>query len=363
MNKHHGASTGMKKILVVDDSPFARKILTKIISEMGFQVDTASDGEEALEKVLSENYDLITLDIEMPGINGIEVLKQIMKKKPTRVIMISSFTTDDADLTFEALNLGAVTYITKPGRLGVDLKKIEQNIRTKIKEIINIPEDKLPLKSAYISDLSVLGGSSHKKNRKYILIGASTGGPGHLENLVRALPVNYPHPICIVQHMPARFTSKFAERLNSISRLKVVEAKEGEVLEEGKIILGKGGYHLNFEKKGEKIICKLSPDKENFLFVPSIDSMFISALSSIEPESIVGILLTGIGSDGAEGLLKLKKSGALTIAESEETATVYGMPRKAWEIGAVDKQLPFPEIIKFLVSIGVDSHVQEAQSQ
>ena len=349
----------MKKILVVDDSSFVRKILSRIISEMGFQVDTASDGEEALRKAFSEDYDLITLDIEIPGKNGIEVLEQIMKKKPTRVIVISSFTTDNADLTFEAMNLGAITYITKPGRLGVDLKKIEQTIKTKIKEVIKLPEDKLPLKRAYISDIRKINGGFNNKNRKYILIGASTGGPGHIEDLVRSLPPNYPHPICIVQHMPARFTSKFAKRLCSIGKLKVVEAKDGEVLEEGKIILGKGGYHLGFGKKGEMVICKLNPDDKNSLFVPSIDRMFRSALKNIDHEKIVGILLTGIGSDGAEGLLELKRSGALTIAESEETATVYGMPRKAYEIGAVDKKLPFPQIIRFLVSIGVNKHVQE----
>ncbi len=349
----------MKKVLVVDDSSFARKILSRIISEMGFQVDTASDGEEAIKKALSENYDLITLDIEMPGKNGIEVLEQIMKKKPTRVIIISSFTTDNADLTFEALNLGAITYITKPGRLGVDLKKIEQIIRVKIKEVIKIPVDKIPLKRDYISGLHEIS-EGFNKNRKYIFVGASTGGPGHIEDLARSLPVNYPHPICIVQHMPANFTSKFAKRLDSISRVKVVEAKDGEVLEEGKIILGKGGYHLGFDKKDEMVICKLYPDSENSLFVPSIDRMFRSALKTIEPEKIVGILLTGIGSDGAEGLLDLKRSGALTIAESEETATVYGMPRKACEIGAVDKKLPFPQIIKFLISIGANKDVQKA---
>ena len=162
--------------------------------------------------------------------------------------------------------------------------------------------------------------------------------------------------------MPANFTSKFAKRLDSISKLKVVEAKDGEVLEEGKVILGKGGYHLVFNKEGKTVICKLDPDSENSLFVPSIDRMFRSALKIIEPEKIVGILLTGIGSDGAEGLLELKKSGALTIAESEETATVYGMPRKAYEIGAVDKILPFPEIIRFLINMGAYSHVQKAQS-
>ncbi len=350
----------MKKVLVVDDSSFARKILSRIISEMGFQVDTASDGEEAIKKALSENYDLITLDIEMPGKNGIEVLEQIMKKKPTRVIIISSFTNENADLTFEALNLGAITYITKPSRLGIDLKKIEQKIRIKIKEVIKIPEEKLPLKRAYIWENKINEGFN--KKTRYIFIGASTGGPRHLEDIARSLPANYPNPICIVQHMPANFTSKFAKRLDSISRVKVVEAKDGEVLEEGKIILGKGGYHLGFDKKDEMVICKLYPDSENSLFVPSIDRMFRSALKTIEPEKIVGILLTGIGSDGAEGLLDLKRSGALTIAESEETATVYGMPRKAIEIGAAYKKLPFPEIIRLLINMGAYRHVQKAQS-
>ncbi|WP_457635252.1 chemotaxis-specific protein-glutamate methyltransferase CheB [Persephonella sp.] len=353
----------MKKILVVDDSSFARKILSKIISDIGFDVDTASDGEEALKKIFSQNYDLITLDMEMPGISGIELLKQIMGKKPTRVIIISSFTTDNADLTFEALNLGALTYITKPGRLGVDLKKIEERIKTKIVEIINIPEDKiLPARRSYHSELNKTYRSRYENNQKFIFIGASTGGPKHIEDLVKVLPFNYPHPVCIVQHMPSEFISKFVRRLDSISSIKVVEAKDGEVLEGGKVILGKGNYHLTFDKNAGNIVCRLKPDLDNSLFVPSIDKMFISALKVIEPEKIIGILLTGIGSDGAEGLLKMKKSGALTISESEETAIVYGMPKKAYEIGGVSKKLSFPQILNFLISIGDEKDVQKIQS-
>ncbi|SNZ03220.1 two-component system, chemotaxis family, response regulator CheB [Persephonella hydrogeniphila] len=349
----------MKKVLIVDDSSFVRKILSKIISQLGYTVDTAKDGEEAVKKILHNDYDLVTLDIEMPVKNGIEVLKEIMDVKPTRVVIISSYTTENADITFKALDMGAITYITKPGKLGVDLKKIEEDIKETVKEVSELPLSRLQTRT----EIKEPSAKNYPSEKKYILIGASTGGPKHIEDILKALPENYPNPICIVQHMPKDFIPTFVKRLNSVSKLKVTEAKDGEPVDTGKVIIGKGGYHLNFEKKNGKVVCRLKSDNNNSLFVPSVDEMFKSALKAIEPEKIVGVLLTGIGSDGAEGLLELRKAGAITIAESEETAIVYGMPREAYNKGAVKKLLPFPQIIKEIIKIGADRDVQKAQSR
>ncbi|WP_457638773.1 chemotaxis-specific protein-glutamate methyltransferase CheB [Persephonella sp.] len=346
---------GRKKVLVVDDSLFVRKILSRIISRMGYQVDTASDGIEAVKKILSSDYDLITLDIEMPGKNGIQVLKEVMGKKPSRIVIISSYTTENAELTLEALSLGAVSYITKPGKLGADISKIETQIQEKIKEVIELPLNKLfPLRKAKLQPEHY---SYRPDSKKYILIGASTGGPKHIEQIISSLPENYPHSIAVVQHMPAGFTQKFAERLNKAGRLKVVEAETGEVLEGGKVIIAKGGLHLHFDRVNGLYVCKLVKDTKNSLFVPSVDEMFISAVNVLPPEQTVAVLLTGLGSDGAYGMLKLKEAGAKTLAESEETAVVYGMPREAFQIGAVDKTVPLQDIINYLQKLGVYNNV------
>ncbi len=355
-----------KKVLIVDDSALVRKILTKIIQEMGFSVDTAKDGIEAVEKATKSNYDLITLDIEMPGKNGLEVLKEVMEKKPTRVIIISSYTTDNATTTIQALSLGALTYITKPGRLGVDLKKIEEEISYKIKEVLEVPRFRLKTVKKHTPETTDYCKKELKefkpdtRTQRYILIGASTGGPRLIEQIAKTVPKDYPHPICVVQHMPENFTGKFAERLNSISKLTVVEAKNNEEVSKGKIIIGKGGKHLHFRKtESGLVVCRLVPNTSGRFFVPSVDEMFFSALEVMEPEKIVAILLTGIGDDGADGMVALKKAGAYTIAESEETAVVYGMPREAYLRGGATKVLPFPEILKEIIRIGTEKYVQK----
>ena len=355
-----------KKILVVDDSALVRRILSNIIQELGYEVDTAKDGEEALQKIQQENYDLITLDIEMPGKNGIEVLREIMEKKPTRVVIISSYATDNADITLEALDLGALTYITKPGKLGVDLKKIEEEIKVKIEEALKVPKYKIianrrnktpKIIHKEISTTDFIP----KKDHKYVLVGASTGGPRLIEEIARTLPENYPYPICVVQHMPVNFTKKFADRLNSISKLTVVEASNGEEVVPGKMIIAKGGYHLHFRRRQDDVIvCKLVSNARGRIFVPSVDEMFFSALEVMNPKDIIAILLTGIGDDGADGMVALRKAGAYTIAESEETATVYGMPKEAYVRGGASKVLPFPEILEELIKLGMETDVQKA---
>ncbi|SNZ10135.1 two-component system, chemotaxis family, response regulator CheB [Persephonella hydrogeniphila] len=359
-----------KKVLVVDDSALVRRILTKILTDMGLEVDTAKDGKEAVEKALSKDYDLITVDIEMPHKNGIQVIKEIMDRKPTRILVISAYTTEDAQLTLEALDNGALGFITKPSKIGTSLQQIEEEIKQKVSEILKVPKFKIlmnrkkasKLKEEFLNLKSIDTGSyDPKEDLKYILIGASTGGPRLIETIAVTLPENYPYPICVVQHMPVNFTKKFAERLNSLSKLNVVEASNGEEVVPGKMIIGKGGWHLHFSRRStdNTVICKLAPNTAGRFFVPSVDEMFFSALEVIDPKKIMAILLTGIGDDGADGMVALKKAGAYTIAESEETAIVYGMPKEAYLRGGATKVLPFPEIVKEILRFGARDELQK----
>jgi len=187
---------------------------------------------------------------------------------------------------------------------------------------------------------------------KLVLIGSSTGGPGLIEQITRSLPKNYPHAVCVIQHMPKGFTEKFAKRLNSLSALEVMEAENGLEVLPGRIIIAKSGFHLLFERRINKIVCKLEENTKGLFFIPSVNETFFSALSLVNPKNIVAVLLTGIGDDGADGMVALKKAGAFTIAESEESAAVYGMPKEAKERGGAVKVLHFREILKLLMELG-----------
>lgn len=359
-----------KKVLIVDDSALVRRFLSKIIESLNSEIDTAKNATEAIKKALSNKYDLITLDMELPDKNGLEVIKEVMEKKPTRILVISAYTTEDSDLTLQALELGALGFITKPTTFGASIQQIEEEIKQKIQEIINVPKFKILINREKAKrnrqnfesiDKIQITDYSANEDMKYILIGASTGGPRLIEKIAKTLPENYPYPICVVQHMPQNFTKKFAERLNSISKLNVVEANNGEEIIKGKMIIGKGGWHLHFSKRkiDKAIICKLAPNTKNRFFVPSVDEMFFSALEVIDPKKLVAILLTGIGDDGADGMVALKKAGAYTIAESEETAVVYGMPKEAYLRGGATKVLPFPEILEEILKLGAKNGFQK----
>ncbi|WP_187648039.1 chemotaxis-specific protein-glutamate methyltransferase CheB [Nitrosophilus labii] len=352
-----------KKALVIDDSALVRRFLSKELQELGFEVDVAKDGEEGLNKALKENYDLITLDIEMPKKDGLLVLEELMREKPTRVIVVSSYAVENGEIALKALDLGALTYITKPGgksSIILDPQKIKEELKEKVLDIMKISKLSLMKRKSQVKkkvEPFKVKDFKARDDSKYVLIGASTGGPKLIETIAVSLPKDYPYPVCVVQHMPTSFTSKFAERLNSLSKIGVVEAKSGEVLMKGKMIIGKGGKHLHFRKNDDKIVIKLVPNSSGRFFVPSVDEMFFSALEVMEPRNIMAILLTGIGDDGADGMVALKKAGAYTIAESEESATVYGMPKEAYVRGGTVKVLPFEDILKEIIKFGEQNGV------
>jgi len=346
----------MKKVLIADDSALVRKQLSDIIAELGFEIDTARNGAEAVQKATAEQYDVITMDINMPVMDGLSAVEKIMAQRPTPILMISSLTTESANITMEALDLGAVDYIAKPGTMNVGREENRADILHKVKSLSRIPPRRLqsitrrPTRKAErpareAKPLPVGGGEI----KKILLVGASTGGPGLIERICVSLPSDFPYPVCVVQHMPEQFTAAFATRLDRASTLPVVESKNNMELSPGYIYVARGGVHLHFAKKvSGKIVLREEENKNSQFFQPSVNEMFNSALKVFRPEQIVAVLLTGIGDDGADGMVAIKQAGGFTIGESEETATVYGMPKEAYDRGGVTQQLPFPKIVKTL---------------
>ncbi len=346
----------MKRVLIADDSALVRKQLTEIIAELGYEIDTVRNGAEAVEKALAQQYDVITMDINMPVLDGLSAVEQIMTGRPTPILMISSLTTESASITMEALELGAVDYIAKPGTMNVGKAENREDILSKVRSLSRIPPRRLqsivrrqqrPKEAPPKKELPSGG-----EVKKMLLIGASTGGPGLIEQVCTALPTNFPYPVCVVQHMPAQFTAAFATRLDRVSSLPVVESQHNMELSPGCIYVARGGVHMHFAKKvSGKIVIREEKEKNNRFFQPSVDEMFLSAVKTFPAEQIIGVLLTGIGDDGADGMVAIKKGGGFTIGESEETATVYGMPKEAYERGGVTQQLPFPKILKALSAL------------
>ena len=338
-----------KRVLVVDDSAVVRRYLIKLLESAGYEVDFARDGEEALQKLASSHFSLVTLDIEMPKLDGIETLREIMNRKPTRVLMVSSYAQESSDLALEALNLGAIDSVYKP-KNSLEIAKISDEILSKVANALTTVPQFLQKKrehfrahdTAISSDISM----------RVVLIGSSTGGPRLIEKICKTLPKNYPHAVCVVQHMPTDFTANFAKRLNGISEVEVLEADNGLELKAGRVIIAKGGKHLHFRKKLKSIIVQLSSNVRERFFTPSVDEMFMSAASTLSCSNILAIELTGIGDDGADGMVELRRKVAYTIAESEQSAVVYGMPKEAALRGGAQKVLDFNEIVDEIIKYG-----------
>ena len=351
----------MKRVLIADDSALVRKQLSEIIAELGFEIDTARNGAEAVTMATREQYDVITMDINMPVMDGLTAVRQIMEARPTPILMISSLTTESAGITMEALDAGAVDYIAKPGTMNVGRSENREDILSKVKSLSRIPPRRLksitrrsvqrerPVSVRENVRAKNLGSSDVTK---ILLIGASTGGPGLIEQICVSLPDGFPYAVCVVQHMPQQFTAAFATRLDKVSKLPVIETKDHMELSNGAIFLARGGVHMHFAKKVTgKVVIREESNKNHQFFQPSVNEMFESALKVFSGDQITAVLLTGIGDDGADGMVKIKKAGGFTIGESEETATVYGMPKEAYDRGGVSQQLPFPKIVRALQTL------------
>ncbi|MFC3769875.1 chemotaxis response regulator protein-glutamate methylesterase [Paenibacillus sp. GCM10012303] len=354
------------RVLVVDDSVFMRKIITDMIQEDArFEVvDTAKNGLEAVDKTKRLNPDVITLDIEMPEMNGLEALKRIMAEHPVPVIMLSSLTEEGAKETIAALELGAIDFVRKPsGSISLDLFKVKSllmeklsiAVQTRVSRAMPAPRQTPAPNRASISAPAmkppVSAGSKElidsmpaSRIDKLVAIGTSTGGPRALQQVVTGLPEKFPAPILIVQHMPPNFTKSLANRLDATSRIRVIEASDGDRLRNGVAYIAPGGWHMIVKRDDAGYKVRLTKDDPRSGHRPSVDMLFESLLPFRELKRHI-VLMTGMGSDGAKGMQALRQAGAVsTIAESSETCVVYGMPRAAAELNCLTHQLPLYQI-------------------
>ncbi len=334
------------RVLVVDDSAIVRKVLSEELSrERGIEViGTAPDPFVARDKIVRLKPDVITLDIEMPRMDGLTFLKKLMKYYPMPVIIVSSLTREGGKLAMEALSLGALEVISKPsasysvGDMSVQLAdKIRAvstvNVSAKM-DVVKEPEAAPPV----APEAKALSATTNK----IIAVGASTGGTEAIKTVLMGLPPNSPGTI-VVQHMPAKFTTSFAERLDSLCSIKVKEARDRDSVVNGQALIAPGNYHMLLRRSGARYYVQVKSGPMVHHQRPSVDVLFKS-VADYAGANAVGIILTGMGSDGAEGLLKMKQAGARTIAQDERTCVVFGMPKEAIKRDAAEKVLPLFDI-------------------
>jgi two-component system chemotaxis response regulator CheB len=336
-------------VLVVDDSGVMRRALTKRIqSDSRFRViDTASDGREGVQKALQLRPDVVTLDVEMPVMNGLEALRAIVSRSRIPVVMVSSVTKAGADITMEALSIGAVDFIAKSngGEMIHDKLLAAARIKPQLLGLATLQPRRAP--SVVPATMAGAGKSSVvRPTPKLCIIGSSTGGPQALQQVLNQLPASLKTPIIIAQHMPAQFTNALAKRLDQMCQPRIVEAKDGDVLMPGTIFVAPGGLQTRVVDRQ----IKVSPDKGESLYKPSIDVLGDSALAAFGGR-VLGVMLTGMGSDGARAFAALRKAGAFNIAQSEETCAVYGMPRSLVEIDGADEQLSPQQIGAYIARV------------
>lgn len=325
------------KVLTVEDSTLIRLIVNNTIKKMdGIElVGTAENGKIALEKVKALKPDIITMDVVMPVMDGLETLKELRKHSSVPVIMLSA--QDDKSTTLEALESGAQDFLTKPESISRNKEEFKEHLEMRIKALVKKDNQK---RKAPVKRKKAVEKSTNHSKFEAIVIGASTGGPKMLTNLIQSLPSTLPIPIFIVQHMPEGFTASFAKRLNTISAVQVVEAEANMAIKNGTVYIAPGGKHMVIER-GK--IALLDTAKINSV-KPAIDPMFESA-TQVYGANVLAVVMTGMGKDGAQGSLQVKKAGGHVIAQDEVSCVVFGMPKCAIEAGAVHEVLSIEEII------------------
>ena len=335
------------RVVVIDDSAYNRRTITKMLEsvENVQVVGYAADGEEGIRKIVDLKPDLVTLDLEMPRMDGFTLLRIIMNSCPLPVIVISSKSEDER--VFKALELGAVDFIAKPtGRISDELLKIAGDLQEKVRSVFNLNMDRIirrePLLSPEIS--------SRKKRRaatasfpasvtsaiQAVAIGASTGGPPALQSILSSFSEKLPFSVLVSQHMPAGFTRAFAERLNRSTQFEVREAKDGDLVVPGMVLIAPGGRNMIFNELNGDVVARIVEPSAQDRYIPSVDAM-LTSLAGIYGPRLLAVVLTGMGNDGSKGVRAVKKVGGEVLAESEESAVVFGMPREVIATGLVDK--------------------------
>jgi two-component system chemotaxis response regulator CheB len=359
----------MIKLLIVDDSALMRRQLTLIFqAERDFEIRQARNGEEAVEENRRFAPDVVTLDINMPEMDGITALSLIMSERPVPVVMVSSLTEKGALATFEALNLGAVDYVAKPGgTISLTLDQVAADLIAKVRSAAKAKVGKARMRSTAPAtrrarDPAPVQGLRQRMREEresversvtpvpglasdgLLLIGVSTGGPRALEEVLPLLPSNFPWPVLVAQHMPASFTAPFAARLNGLCELEVVEASRPMPVNVGTIYIGKGGADMVLTRRGTTLTVLPKPESVEHLWHPSVELLGRSALEHVKPTEIVAVMLTGMGYDGADAFTAIKQRGGRTIAESADTAVVFGMPAELIERGGATLTLPLDKV-------------------
>lgn len=352
----------MTRVLVVDDSALMRRLLTAVLTEAGCEVVVARNGLEAVRQLVYCEPDVVTLDINMPEMDGLTALSLMMQARPTPVLMVSSLTARGAQATFEALALGAVDFIAKPGgTISLSLDEIAGQLVHKVRAAAcarlrpgrpgpghpgdeaarRARRDPAPARrpAAPASTAAAPTAAAHRPPG-LVVIGVSTGGPRTLETVLPALPADFPWPVVIAQHMPANFTEAFAARMDRLCALRVLECRDTRPLEAGHIYIGRGGTDMVVTERLGRLVVQPRPETPGHPWHPSADVLTASALRHFPPAQLVGVLLTGMGHDGAEAMSRLKAAGGRTIAESADTAVVFGMPLELIERQGASAVLP-----------------------
>lgn len=356
----------MIKVLIVDDSALVRQLLTSILeSDSGIKVvGVASDPYIAREKIKQLNPDVLTLDVEMPRMDGVTFLGNLMRLRPMPVLMVSTLTEKGAEITFRALENGAVDFVAKPKLdIAQQLPDYAEEIITKVKtaaksRVRAIEKRSTPIAASVIQKYPVDVVLSKQSERHFrtteriIGIGASTGGTEAIKDVIAVLPPDMPG-IVVSQHIPEAFSGPFANRLNTITALNVMEAKDGQKILPGHVYIAPGNRHLLVKRDGARYICNLNDGQPVNRHKPSVDVMFRSLAQNAGPNAIA-LMLTGMGDDGAEGMGEMKQAGSHTIAQDEKSSVVWGMPGEAFKRGYVDEVLPLSKIAKRLIELRQD---------
>jgi two-component system chemotaxis response regulator CheB len=329
-------STNVKKIrvLVVDDSALMRKLIPQILeADPSIEVvGTAMDGNFCLKKIEELRPNVVTLDLEMPAMNGIDTLKEIMRTHPVPVIVVSSHSTEGASVTLKALGLGAFDFVTKPHDASAHMAETATELIAKIHAASDCKVVRPGILPGTSAPEKISSGKAARAPSKLVAIGISTGGPQALEFVLAQLPPDFPGTIVIVQHMPEGFTDMFARRLDELCSLRVKEAQSGDVLQAGRVLICPGSRHMKVKRLAMGDLVVLNEDERVNGHRPSVDVLFNSVAEEFGSLAIA-VLMTGMGDDGAQGLGAVKKAGGMTIAQSEESCVVFGMPKAAIERG------------------------------
>ena len=348
------------RVLVVDDSALMRSLLAELINAAPDLevVGAAPDAQAAREMIKTLNPDVLTLDVHMPRMDGLEFLERLMRLRPMPVVMVSSYTEAGSDTTLRALELGAVDFISKPRADGAQtLDDYAEELVEKIRAARNARLSRKPALAATVTmpeakmgrPVSVGGNLRTGMVNKIIFVGASTGGTEAIKHFLLGIPADSP-PILIVQHMPESFTASFARRLDSLCAPRVIEAQGGEKLEPGTVYVAPGHSHLRVKKTGTGLMTELLSTPPVNRHRPAVDVLFDSAAELVGRQAI-GVILTGMGKDGAQGLLRMRQAGARTFGQDEASCVVYGMPREAFLIGGVEEQCPLDDISRRVMSV------------